>query len=117
MILKVNNKKQKIKRGDILLSVLIFAAIAVTFTIGFVNWGAAMLSGIRTLQTKEQALQIAEAGIDYYRWHLAQSPTDYTDGTTTPGPYYHDFYDKDNNRIGAYSLTITPPPNGSADTA
>jgi len=100
-------------KGDILLSVLIFAAIAVTITIGFVNWGASMLSSIRTLQTREQALQIAEAGIDYYRWHLAQSPTDYTDGTTTPAPYYHNFYDKNNNLIGAFSLTITPPPNGS----
>ena len=112
---KISSIKYKVDRksGDILLSVLIFAAIAVTITIGFVNWGAAMLSGIRTLQVKEQALQIAEAGVDYYRWHLAQSPTDYTDGTTTPGPYYHDFYDKNDNRIGAFSLTITPPPNGS----
>ena len=100
-------------KGDILLSVLIFAAIAVTITIGFVNWGASMLSAIRTLETKEQAFQIAEAGIDYYRWHLAQSPTDYTDGTTTPAPYYHNFYDKNDNLIGAFSLTITPPPNGS----
>jgi hypothetical protein len=99
--------------GDILLSVLIFAAIAVTVTIGLVNWGGSMLSAIRTVQAKEQAFQIAEAGVDYYRWHLAQSPTDYKDGTTTPGPYYHSFYDKNNNLIGSYSLVIVPPPAGS----
>lgn len=100
-------------KGDILLSVLIFAAIAVTVVVGLVNWGAAMLSGIRTVQAKEQAFQIAEAGVDYYRWHLAQFPTDYEDGTTVPGPYYHDFYDKNDNLIGQYALTITPPPLGS----
>ena len=105
--------KRNRKNGDILISVLVFAAIAVTVTVGLANWGASMLAGIRTVQAKEQAFQIAEAGIDYYRWHLAQYPTDYKDGTTTPAPYYHNFYDKNDNFIGQYSLTITPPPVGS----
>ena len=100
-------------RGDILLSVLVFAAIAVTVVIGLVNWGAAMLSEIRTVAIREQTFQIAEAGIDYYRWHLAQSPNDYQDGSTSTGPYYHNFYDKNNNPVGSYSLEITPPPLGS----
>ncbi len=100
-------------RGDILISVLVFATVAVTVTVGLMNWGAAMLRGIRTVQVREQAFQVAEAGLDYYRWHLAQFPTDYTDGTTTPGPYYHDFLDKDGDLIGSYALTIAPPPLGS----
>ncbi|MDR3557899.1 MAG: hypothetical protein P4L61_00010 [Candidatus Pacebacteria bacterium] len=100
-------------KGDILVSVLIFAAIAVTVVSGLVNWGAALLVGIRTTAAKEQAFQIAEAGIDYYRWHLAQYPTDYQDGTAASGPYNHSFYDKNNNLIGGYSLSITPPPLGS----
>jgi hypothetical protein len=33
----------------------------------------------------EQSLSIAEAGINYYRWHLAHSPQDYTDGTGGSG--------------------------------
>ena len=99
--------------GDILISVLIFAAIAITVIIGLVNWGAALLREIRTVATREQAFQIAEAGVDYYRWHLAQVPNDYQDGTGHAGPYYHNFYDKNNNLIGSYSLTITPPPLGS----
>jgi hypothetical protein len=100
-------------KGDILVSVLVFAAVAVTVLTGLVNWGAALLVGIRTTAAKEQAFQIAEAGIDYYRWHLAQYPTDYQDDTTTPGPYNHNFYDKNNNLIGGYSLAITAPPLGS----
>ena len=100
-------------KGDILVAVLVFAAVAVTIMIGLTNWGAAMLAGIRTVQAREQTFQVAEAGIDYYRWHLAQTPNDYKDGTTTPGPYYHNFSDKDGNLIGSYALTITPPPTGS----
>jgi hypothetical protein len=99
--------------GDILVSVLVFAAIAVTVTIGLVNWGAALLTSVRTVAQREQALQIAEAGIDYYRWHLAHAPLDFQDGTGVVGPYTHQFTDKDGNVIGSYTLTITPPMTGS----
>ena len=105
------------KRGDVLLSVIVFSAIAVTITIALVNWGALLLTSVRSVAAREQALQIAEAGIDYYRWHLAHSPVDYKDGTCATvcsnGPYTHQFTDKDGTVIGAYQLTITPPLNGS----
>jgi len=106
-------KKHDKKRGDILLSVIVFASIAVTIVIGLVNWGATLLRSIQTVAQREQAFQIAEAGVDYYQWHLAQSPNDYTDGTTTPAPYIHNFYDKDGALLGNFSLTITPPITGS----
>lgn len=100
-------------KGDILLSVLIFASVAVTIIIGLTNWGASLLRNIRNVGQREQAFQIAEAGLDYYQWHLAQFPNDYKDGTATSGPYIHTFRDKDNNILGTYSLTITPPLIGS----
>ncbi|MDE2037633.1 MAG: hypothetical protein KGI69_00200 [Patescibacteria group bacterium] len=106
-------KRRSRREGDILVSVIVFAAIAITITLGLVNWGAALIREIRTVATREQAFQIAEAGIDYYRWHLAQYPTDYQDGTGVPGPYVHDFYDKNGVLLGTYSLSITPPPVGS----
>ncbi len=102
-----------ISRGNILLSVLIFASIAVTVLIGLANWGATMLKSIRTVSEKEQAFQIAEAGVDYYQWHLAQYPSDYKDGTATSGPYVHNMYDKNGDLLGTYSLEITPPLPGS----
>ncbi len=105
-------KNCKIK-GDILLTVLIFASVAITVIIGLTNWGASMLKNIRTISHKEQAFQIAEAGVDYYQWHLAQYPSDYKDGTATSGPYIHNFHDKDGNLLGTYSLVITPPLPGS----
>lgn len=104
------------QRGDILVSVLVFSAIAVTMTIGLVNWGATLLKSIRLVAEREQALQIAEAGIDYYRWHLAHNPTDFKDGTTGSGPYIHEFKDKDGNIIGHFELAITAPQVGSTVT-
>ncbi len=57
----------------------------------------------------DMALNIAEAGINYYSWHLSQSPDDYTDGTGEPGPYIHDFQDPQGDIIGKFSLEIDPP--------
>jgi len=99
--------------GDILVSVLIFATVAITMTSGLVTWGSALVRSVRNVAQREQALQIAEAGIDYYRWHLAHAPSDFQDGTGTSTPTTHTLADKDGNTIGSYTLTITPPAVGS----
>jgi hypothetical protein len=107
-------KKSTYTNGVILINALIFAGIAITVTIGLTNWGATVLKTTRTLSAREQAFQLAEAGIEYYRWHLAHAATDYTDGTGgQPGPYLHNVTDADGDVIGRYELTITPPPIGS----
>ena len=72
-------------------------------------------------ERQSRALDVAEAGINYYLWHLAHNPSDYQDGTSLPaaapfGPYTHNYYDNDGNLIGAYTLTVTPPTNGSTVT-
>ena len=72
-------------KGNILISVLVFAGIVIVITVGLVNWGAALLANIRNVGQREQALQIAEAGIDYYRWHLAHANSDFQDGTGQSG--------------------------------
>lgn len=58
-------------------------------------------------QNREQALQIAEAGLDYYKWFLAHYPNDFTDGTGAPGPYVHDYYDPEGDAIGTFSLEVS----------
>jgi len=62
----------------------------------------------------DTALNISEAGVNYYRWHLAHDPSDFTDGTGGAGPYEHEYYDPEGNAIGKYSLEITPPTQGSS---
>src|SRR3989344_1161985 len=56
---------------------------------------------------------LAEAGVQYYRWHLAHDTTDFTDGTGLPGPYVHDYKDPQGASLGTFSLTIIPPDPGS----
>ena len=72
-------------------------------------------------QKSQSALDVAEAGINYYLWHLAHNSTDYQDGTGAPatapyGPYVHSYTDANGTTIGTYTLTITPPPSGSTVT-
>lgn len=115
--MKKENLKNKsaFERGMILVNVMVFGFIAIIVTTALVNWGGTMLKNTKNLSLNEQAFQIAEAGIDYYRWHLAHAPTDYKDGTGSAGngPFVHDFKDKDGNVIGQFALTITPPLVGS----
>ena len=103
----------KYKKGDILIGSLIFGAVALFIVPALVNLAATNLKTTSSYINKHRALQIAEAGIDYYKWHLAYAPTDYKDGGTTTGPYTHDFFDKDGNTVGQYILDITAPPTGS----
>ena len=108
--MKINIKNN---RGVILLNVLIFSMVAISIVTFFMAWTSSSIRVAKSTLYKEQALQIAEAGADYYRWHLAHSPSDFQDGTGTAGPYSHIFYDKDNHPIGHFILTITPPITGS----
>lgn len=101
------------KSGYLIIQSVIFGGIAVVIVSALVTWAGTNIKISKTAVLKEQALQIAEAGIDYYRWHLAHAAEDYTDGTGEDGPYVHDFFDKDGVKIGTFSLDITPPANGS----
>src|SRR5688572_796332 len=101
-------KKTK-SRGAMLIQILVFASIAAVLLAGLVGWAAISIKAARFSLYREKSFQIAEAGIDYYRWHLAHSPTDYEDGTGAAGPYVHAFNDRDGNRIGEFQLEIVPP--------
>jgi hypothetical protein len=107
------NKVNKKYRGVILINVLIFLMLGISLITLFIAWTSSSINTVKSTLSKEQALQIAEAGIDYYRWHLAHNPNDFKDGTNIDGPYSHVFYDKNGEAIGNFILTITPPIVGS----
>lgn len=112
--IRVNKWQQQNHRmGYILVIILVCASIGIVVMTALINWTVNDLIATREAYTREQSLQIAEAGIDYYRWHLAHAPLDFKDGTATSGPYRHDFKDKDGNVIGQFSLSIIPPLLGS----
>ncbi len=109
----MNEKNKKLQRGIILLNVLIFSMLAIAIVTFFISWTSNSIRIAQRTLYKEQAFQIAEAGVDYYRWHLAHNSSDFKDGTGNNGPYTHNFYDKDGNKIGSFILTVTPPITGS----
>lgn len=104
----------KSNKGEVLLLMLFVMFIFSLTMFPIINWAVIESKVIRSGVAREQALQIAEAGINYYQWHLAHFPSDYKDGTGANGPYVHDYTDFDTQTvIGQYSLVITAPTNGS----
>lgn len=106
---------KKTQPGNILLFAIIFGFIS--FSVIIVGVSSYAISENRAsvrMHNREMAFQIAEAGINYYRWHLAHNKTDYKDGTNHAGPYEHVYSDKDGTAIGKFSLNITAPPPGSS---
>lgn len=118
--------KNKNSKGSALIYLIVIIAVFTMVMLPVVAVLAAKFRLMRTTVQREQAFQIAEAGINYYQWHLAHFPGDYEDRInpaqnssgnpgTEYGPYLHDYYDKDTQqKIGQFSLEITAPQLGSS---
>lgn len=105
--------KQK-NNGATLIYLLVIIFVFSVIMMPIINLLVLKMRVLGTTIAREQSLQVAEAGINYYQWHLAHFPTDYKDGTTSAGPYVHNYSDYDTQQpIGQYSLTVTPPVVGS----
>jgi hypothetical protein len=108
-------KKNFTQSGIIIIYEVLIMFIFATVMVGVVSYSIYELKAIHYAAYREEAFQIAEAGSNYYQWHLAHFASDYKDGTNNNGPYVHDYLDKDTNQvIGRFSLTITPPLVGSS---
>lgn len=111
----VNSFKQN-HRGNILLFAMVFGFISFSvIVVGITGYAVYENKASVYKHNREMAFQIAEAGANYYRWHLAHNKTDFYDGrgATSTGPYVHEYDDKDGNLIGYFSLDIAPPSIGS----
>ncbi len=109
---KIKLKQQT--RGSILMLALVFGSIAfMVICVGAASYG--MMENQVSVRNdyREVAFHIAEAGVNYYRWHLAHDKYDFQDGTGQSGPYVHEYKDKDGNIIGYFSLDIITPLMGS----
>ena len=97
------------RKGYILATVLVLVAalMIIVASLSYLLLNQKIIT--RKNEEKVTNLQIAEAGVNYYLWHLAHDPEDYTDGTGLPGPYTHEYKNNLGQIVGSYSLTITPP--------
>lgn len=107
-------KYQKLQTGSTLIFSIVVIFIFSMVMLSTLSYATIQLKTLRGAVARQQAFQIAEAGVNYYLWRLAHFPTDFQDGTGAPGPYIHSYIDKDLQiTIGTYSLNIIPPPVGS----
>lgn len=102
------------KRGSVTILVLIVSTLAIIVLASLISAVAVHIKGWQRQETNQKALNIAEAGVNYYRWHLAHAPSDFQDGTGAQGPYLHDYFDPQGVKIGQFSLDIVPPEDGSS---
>ena len=95
------------QKGGILITTLVFTLIFVFIAGGLLS----LVSQQQKIGSQSEALalavQIAEAGANYYRWHLAHALEDYADGTGQTGcnpcgPYLHPYYDPGGTLIGYF---------------
>lgn len=114
--------KQKKQFGFVLPTLL-----SIIVGLGIIIMAAATMievnyNSVANNNQSQKAFNIAEAGINYYLWHLSHNSADFKDGQTTPttpdatlgyGPYVHNYIDTDANVSGTYTLWIKPQGNGS----
>jgi hypothetical protein len=97
---------QKNNRGYLIVLALVFGAIFLTIIGAFLSYVITQHTEQKHQYTKERALGIAEAGLNYYKWFLAHNPDDTTNGTGLPGPYVGVYEDPEGGPIGEFSLEI-----------
>jgi hypothetical protein len=102
-----------------ILSFLVAALMLTSAAIVVINTNISVVSNNIKGQ---KAFNIAEAGMNYYLWHLSHNSTDYKDGKATPatpdpqlgyGPYVHNYVDDNGVTQGTYTLWIKPQGSGS----
>jgi len=102
-----------------LIGFIIIIAILMACVIEVISSNTEMIgSGVKS----QEAFNIAEAGVNYYLWHLEHNPTDFKDGQSTPtnpgtlgyGPYVHQYIDNNGINEGTYTLWINPQGSGSS---
>ena len=94
------------QKGALLILVLIFGSIFFVMVSSFMNFVITQTRVQEVKQQQEQAREIAEAGLNYYKWYLAHNPDDVTNGTGLPGPYVMPYDDPELGEIGEFSLSI-----------
>lgn len=119
-------QKKKIvgKTGSILAYVLIMMMVVSIIMVSMLQYITSQIKLGTFRLEKEEAFQVAEAGVYYYRWYLAHNITGKTVAQIDDfwksgnvegvgGARTVDFKDPEGGVIGQYSFVVTPPVPGS----
>ncbi len=92
--------------GYLLVLVLVFSSIFFVLLLSFMGYIVTQSKVVSQRAELQRAGDIAEAGLNYYKWYLAHFPNDTTNGTGLPGPYVVPYNDPEEGPIGEFSISI-----------
>ncbi len=108
-----DKRKQKLnEQGFILMVVLIMISLFLFISMGAISFGVLQQKLNLAKIAEEQALYVAEAGVNYYRWVLyndPEEPCDLDSGGCVKEVGPVEFTDETGEKKGYYKLYITPP--------
>lgn len=113
---------QSIEKGFILPGVLAFIIAAAILGTSVLTVILNNFFVVGNDISSQRSFNIAEAGLNYYLWHMSHNSADYKDGQSTPvtpdpalgyGPYQHTYTDGSGTNAGTFTLWIKPQGNGS----
>lgn len=93
-------------RGSIILLVIVFGGIFFTLLTALSSFVIVGNRAQDIAQARAEAFNIAEAGLEYYRWFLSHFPGNTTNGTGQSGPYVIPYNDPESGTVGTYTLSI-----------
>ncbi|OGI15489.1 MAG: hypothetical protein A3E38_02650 [Candidatus Moranbacteria bacterium RIFCSPHIGHO2_12_FULL_54_9] len=116
-------QKQCLKGSALVYGLVIMTTVAIVLT-SILSFIASQTKYALRVHAREQALQISESGIHFYRWYLAHQVEGRTaqqvqDFWTSGSPYgvataYEvEYTDPSGDAVGKYRLEVTPPVLGS----
>lgn len=105
-------------KGAFLPVIMLASTLFLAFAIAIISLALSNVKIANLHNQKITAMSIAEAGINYYLWHLSHNNTDYCDGNTCTGqspygPFHHEYKDQNGQSLGTYDLYVTPPSTNS----
>lgn len=115
----------KNKKGTVLLYTLIILSISSILFVAFVQVILSQINFGMKRAAQEEALQVAESGIYFYRWYLAhetggrtkQQIYDFWTDVGNPPYGVGGAYEQDYEGVGRYRITVTPPESLSSTIA
>ena len=102
-------------------AIMMASVLFIAFATAVIAISTANLKLTKSNERSVSNLEVAEAGVNYYMWHLSHNNKDYCDGETCVsdppyGPYIHQYTDPTGKVLGTFELYITPPALGESVT-
>jgi len=115
--LKIGKWKMKIplrSKGMYLPVILLSAVVFMAFSISIVTISLSNVKIANLHNRRITSMSIAEAGINYYLWHLSHNNQDFCDGNSCNGsapygPFTHNYTDSSGSVLGSFDLYVIPP--------